>query len=101
MNNYILDFRKFLIDNKVKENIVTTVLSFKAQNLIESIITNVILPIIERDADGDGKADIKDLEDYTYKIWGITFKFGSFIIALIRYFIIVLLIYLFHKYVNF
>jgi len=101
MNNYILDFRKFLVDNKVKENIVTTVLSFKAQDLIESIITNIILPIIERDADGDGKADIKEFEDYKYNVWGITFKFGSFFIALIRYIIIILLIYFFHKYIIF
>ena len=100
MNNTISEFRKFLIDNKVKQNIVTTVLSFKAQDLIDSIITNIILPVIERDADGDGKADIKDLEDLKYTQWGMTFKIGSFLVSILRYFIIVLLIYYFQKYIN-
>ena len=99
MNNYITEFKKFIIDNRVKENIITTVLSFKAQDLIESIITNIILPVVERDADNDGQADIKKLETFKYNIWGITFNIGTFLIALLRYCIIIVLIFLFQLYI--
>jgi len=90
-------FLKFLSENNVIVTVIATIISSRVSELSECIIDDLFLPILNRDADGDGKADIDDLMKYEYKISGIKFKIGKFIIVLIKFLLILYLTYLISK----
>ena len=92
-----IDFINFINQNNIIESIVSTIIGFKTQELVESIIDNLILPIINRDADGDGESDINTLKKIKFKFSGITISIGSFILSLIKYILIIFLVYIFQK----
>ena len=58
---------------------------------------DLILPILNRDSDGDGEADLKNLEEYVIFTNGIKFKLGKFILVIIKFIIILFIVYQFSK----
>ena len=90
----LVDFRKFLIDNKV----IATAISFAAGTYMETVTSsffdNIILPIINRDADNDGEKDIQKFEDITININGIKMKIGRFLIDIFKFFLILYVLFL-------
>ena len=91
------DFIKFLNDNNIMESIVSTTLSFKTNDLVESLWSNILVQFINRDADGDNKPDIDKLKEFKYSYYGITIFIGKFIIDLIKFMTIMIFIYYFNK----
>lgn len=91
------DFIKFIKENNIVESIISIMLGAKTQELVESIIENLIFPFLKRDADNDGEADIKKLEKLNIKFSGIKIEIGKFLITLIKYIIILLIIYYVQK----
>ena len=96
--NFIDDFLLFFKNNNLIPTIIATVVSTHITELTHSLSTNIVEPIINRDADNDGKADIKTLENYEYRLAGINFKIGKFTISLIKVFFIFFIIFLVNKY---
>ena len=92
------DFIKFLNDNNIMESIVSTTLSFKTNDLVESLWSNILIQFINRDADGDNKPDIDKLKEFKYSHSGITIYIGKFIIDLIKFMTIMIFIYYFNKF---
>lgn len=90
-------FYKFIIENNILESITANLLSFKTHELIDSFLENIILPFINRDADDDGDADINKIKNLNIKFFKIDLKIGNFILILIKYFIIIYLVYIFQK----
>tara|TARA_Y100000389_G_C17310358_1_gene437659 strand:- start:10 stop:345 length:336 start_codon:yes stop_codon:yes gene_type:complete len=86
-------FLNFLKENDILAAIIVTVISTYVSKITQSFINDIIIPIIERDGDNDGKADIKKLQNYKLKCFGITFKIGSFLINLIKFSCVMLMIY--------
>ena len=82
-------FLNFLKENDILAAIIVTVISTYVSKITQSFINDIIIPIVER----DGKADIKKLQDYKLKCFGITFKIGSFLINLIKFSCVMLMIY--------
>jgi large-conductance mechanosensitive channel len=89
----ISDFLEFLNDNNILSVAIATILSNKINDISEAFINNLVLPIINRDADNDNNPDIKNLEKYTFKISGINFGIGKFTISLIKFLIISYIVY--------
>lgn len=92
--NIIDEFILFLKNNNIMATIVATVLSSYVTELTTSFADDLILPIIYRDADGDGKADIQSLKKLKYKTYGITFKIGNFITVLLKVAIVFIVLFL-------
>ena len=90
-------FYKFIIENNILESITANLLSFKTHELIDSFLENIILPFINRDADDDGDADINKIKNLNIKFFKIDLKIGNFILTLIKYFIIIYLVFIFQK----
>lgn len=86
-------FVQFLKDNNILVTVVATIISSCVTELSESMVNDLILPIINRDSDGDGEADIKDLATYEYKVKGIKFKVGKFLMIAIKFMIILFATY--------
>ena len=94
------DFYEFLNKNNIMPIIVATLLSDHLSNLAKSFTDDLILPIIDRDLDGDGQPDIKELKNYKIKFNGITFKVGNFCVVLLKVFIVLFLIYVVKRFFN-
>jgi large conductance mechanosensitive channel len=101
--NYV-KFINFLKNNNVFSAVIAAIISERVNEITNSLTNNIILPVINRDGDGDGVSDIKSLEDYKIKCFGITFGVGKFITALIKFIIISYVIFIFisisNKYIN-
>lgn len=91
------DFITFLNDNNIMESIVSTTLSFKTNDLVESLWTNILLQFINRDADGDNSPDIDKLNNFKYKFSGITLYIGKFLLDIIKFMTIMIFIFYFNK----
>lgn len=90
-------FLKFLMDNNILQVIVAAILSDKINDVTDSIVNDLVMPIINRDGDGDGEEDIKGLSEMKYTFWGMTFRIGKVIYALIKFFIVAYLIFIVYK----
>ena len=75
---FINDFLSFLKNNNILSTIIATVMSTYITQLTTSFADDIVMPIIYRDGDGDGKADIKSLENTVMKVNGINIKIGKF-----------------------
>lgn len=96
----IIQFVNFLKDNNVISSAIASVISERVSDLVDAFISGFILPILEQDNDGDGKADIVALENKTINIGKIKLKSGKFIVALIKFIIITYVIFIISKVIN-
>ncbi|MBA42840.1 MAG: hypothetical protein CMF62_02385 [Magnetococcales bacterium] len=87
-------FIKFLKQNNVFGAAIAAILSDRINEITNSLTDNILLPIINRDGDGDGESDIKTIEDHKVKCLGITFATGKFLMALIRFIIVTYIIFI-------
>ena len=86
-------FLDFLKDNHIIATVIATIISTHITNLSLSFTNDILLPIIYRDADGDGKADIDKYENYILKIFNIEFKIGSFMLEIFKFMVITYLMF--------
>ena len=70
-SNIFKEFILFLKNNNIMSTIIATVLSTHVTELTTSFADNIILPIIYRDGNRDGKSDVKEIETYILKVKGI------------------------------
>lgn len=95
---FINDFLSFLKNNNILSTIIATVMSTYITQLTTSFADDIVMPIIYRDGDEDGKADIKSLENTIMKVNGVKIKIGKFLVVLLKVTIIFVTLYLFKKY---
>jgi large-conductance mechanosensitive channel len=88
-----LDFREFIIKNKVIATAVGLVIGKQLENLTESFFSAFIFPLFNRDADGDGENDYAKLFDYQIKWSGMTFTIGKLIETTIKFAIIMYILF--------
>ena len=88
------EFTQLLMKNSVFLGITIAVIASFVNQLVISFINDIIMPIIDRDGDENNEPDINKIANYTIKTGGITFRIGSFIIALIRFILLIFIIYI-------
>ena len=96
----LFDYNSFLIflkENQIVATVIATIISTYIINLSMSFTNDILLPIINRDADGDGKKDIDKYENYIIKIYNINFRIGSFAIEIVKFLIIIYLMFILSK----
>lgn len=79
---------------------IATIVSSKIDDLAHSFVDNLILPVLDRDADGDGEKDVKRLEEYTLKTKGINFKVGKFFVEIIKFILVLAVLFTLSKLFN-
>ena len=95
--DFLEEFVMFLKNNNIMATIVATVMSTYVTELTTSFADDLVLPIIYRDADGDGQADINKIKEYEYKISGVTFKIGKFITILLKVTVVFLVLFVINR----
>ena len=94
------DFFSFLKNNNIFPTFVATIFSTYISELVISFTDNLIMPILNRDGDKDGKPDIKNIENYKLNLFRINFQIGKLIIIGIKVFIIFLIVFFMSKIYN-
>lgn len=87
-------FMKFLSNNNVLATAIAAVLSERISDVTNSVVDNILMAIINRDGDGDGKSDIDELQNRTVVISGMKFGVGKVLISLIKFIIITYMIFM-------
>jgi len=90
-------FIKFLADHNVLSIAIATVLSRKVNDVMDSVIDNIIMPVINRDSDNDGVRDVKKLEDQSIKLYGMNFGVGKVLISIIKFIVVTYFLFLVTK----
>jgi large-conductance mechanosensitive channel len=79
---------RFVERNRLYSVIIGTIFSQFLTELFHSTINDLIMPMMNIDVNKNKKNDIIELKKFKIKIFNIQFKFGSFLVALIRFIII-------------
>ena len=90
-------FIDFLKENHIIATVIATIISTYITNLSVSFTNDILLPIINRDGDGDGEKDIDKYENYILKIYNINFRVGSFCVEIFKFMIITYLMFIISK----
>lgn len=97
-------FLKFLQNNNILGVAIAAVLSDRINELTTSFVSNLVIPLMERDGDNDGEKDIKKIEDKSIKAFGVEFGIGRFAVAIIKFVIVTYIIFIIsvilRKYIN-
>lgn len=94
MLDLLSELQQLLMKNSVLFGISIAVISTFVNQLVLSFMNDIIIPIIDRDGNNYQKPDIDKIGNYTIKTNGITFKVGAFIVALIRFVILIFIIFI-------
>jgi large-conductance mechanosensitive channel len=90
----IKEFTDIIMKNSVMLGITIAVLATFVNQLVLSFINDIIMPIIDRDGNDDNKPDINKIADFKVKAGGITFRVGAFILALIRFILLLFMLFI-------
>ena len=88
-----IKFKEFLEKNKACATAASIVIATQITILSSSFTDNIIVPIFDRDTDGDGKKDLIQFENITFKMFGIKIKIGKFIIDIIKFLIVIYVVF--------
>ena len=87
-------FMKFLEEHDIVATAIAAVLSYSLRDLTNVCIDNIIMPIINKDTDGDGIQDFKKIEDSNLTVYGIKFGTGKVFISIIKFLIVLYIMFL-------
>jgi large-conductance mechanosensitive channel len=90
----LTEITDLIMKNSVFLGITIAVIASFVNQLVFSFINDIIMPIIDRDGDNNNEPDINRIANYTIKAGGITFRIGSFILALIRFTLLIFIIFI-------
>ena len=90
----IKEFTDIIMKNSVMLGITIAVLATFVNQLVLSFINDIIMPIIDRDGNNDNTPDINRIAEYKIKAGGITFRVGAFILALIRFILLLFMLFI-------
>ncbi len=91
---YILNEIDFFIEeNRLYTLIIGSIFTQFIAELFSSLTNDILMPLLNRDFNNNNRGDINELKTKKVDIFGFRFNYGSFLVALFR-FVIVLFILL-------
>lgn len=90
----ILDEIDFFVEqNRLYTLIIGSIFTQFLTELFSSFTNDILMPLLNRDFNNNKQGDINELKRKKVNIYGFTFNYGSFLVAVFR-FVIVLFILL-------
>lgn len=93
MKKFLSEFREFALEGNVLDLAVGVIIGGAFQGLVNSLVKDVISPMI-------GLVAKQDFKDLVLEIWGVKIFYGSFITAVINFVIMAFVIFLLVKGIN-
>ncbi len=89
------EFNEFVMRNGVMFGISVAILSAFINELVGSFINDIIFPLFESDKDKDQYPDLRTkMYNLTFNLNGKIIRYGSFLYSLIRFIILICIIYI-------
>ena len=92
-----VDFREFLVENKVVVTIVSFVIAHYMNDLIKSLFDDLIFCFLAEDCKNK---DISSIFKYELELFNIKFKIGKLLLALIKFIIAAILVFIISRSFN-
>ena len=96
----VIDFRRFLTENKVIVTAVSFTIATYINELVKSFYDNLIFSFFNKDSDNDNKGDLNHIFKYEYVINGIPFKIGAFLMSIIKFVLAIILAFYISRALN-
>ena len=96
----MIDFRRFLVENKVIVTAVSFTIATYINELVKSFYDNLIFSFFNKDADNDNKKDLNYIFKYEIVINGVPFKIGAFLMSIIKFILAILLAFFISRGLN-
>lgn len=90
-------FIEFLKDHNIVATAIAAVLSDRINEITNTFVDYLVMPIINIDSDYNGEKDIKKIEDSEIVIFGIKFKIGIVLMAIVKFIIITYIVFIIAK----
>ena len=91
-------FKDYVKTKEAKFTIIVTVFAAVFSNLLTSLSSNIIIPLIDNDCNGDNKNDIKqNIKNSKTKVGKKVVDTGLFLYSLIQFIFIILVLIIFSK----
>lgn len=87
-------FINFLTDKDIITTAIAAVISYGLRDVTESLINNIVMPIIDKDTDKDGKRDFKKIEEKVITINNIKFSVGKLTIDILKFIILMYILFI-------
>lgn len=81
-----------IMTNSVTFGISVAIISASVNQLLFSFINDMILPIFDTDASSENDPNINKLNELVIPLYNVKFKVGSFIIAIIRFIMLIIIL---------
>jgi large-conductance mechanosensitive channel len=89
-----VNFVKFMNQHNVLTMAIAAVLSDRINDVTNTFVNSIVLPIIYRDSNNDGIDDVKEIENKIVNIKGIKLGVGKMILSTIRFVIVTYILFL-------
>ena len=87
------EFRKFIIKNTVIASTFVFLLGNQIRSFSSVLVDALVEPLFSIDLDRDGKPDLKQLDKFITRVFGLKIPIGRVIMELIKTIVTLLLIY--------
>ena len=84
---------KFVVKKAVVASAITYLIASQVQSLASLTVDTLVEPLFSIDLDRDGNPDLKQLEKFVVKLFGIKFPLGKLITQLIKFIVFLFFIY--------
>ncbi len=85
---------KFVVKKAVVASAITYLIASQVQSLASLTVDTLVEPLFSIDLDRDGNPDLKQLEKFVVKLFGIKFPLGKLITQLIKFIVFLFFIYI-------
>lgn len=102
-NDIRFDFVRFILflkENNILQVAIAAVLSDRINDVTNSFVDNLVMPIINRDANRDGIKDIKQFEEKQITILGVDFNVGKIVISTFKFLLVTYILFIISKLAN-
>lgn len=90
----VVHFISFFTNKDIITAAISAVISYGLRDVTESLINNLIMPIIDKDTDEDGKRDFKKIEETVITINKIKFSVGKLTIDILKFIILMYILFI-------
>lgn len=90
-------FLKFIGRNNIVRYALAAIISDRLNEITSGFVEHIVMPIINSDINNNGIRDIdeiKKLEDKEIEIKGIRFKLGKVVFSIIKFIVVIFLIFI-------
>ena len=95
---FLAETKDFIKSNDLYAVVIGTIFSQFLTELFHSFTNDLIMPMLNLDINKNNVNDVHELKDIKFKFFNVEFKIGSFLVAIVRFIIVVCILLMINRY---